>query len=183
MANCNHPHRRINLSQTFTHNELVRAAIGKKCDRTAVDEHTKRKLSIAETTKTLADRIIVGSKGAVNPYREGRGLSFLDTLDGTTTPEQSYSNQNWLPQVASYNRRVLVRNLAIFLEMSGRPDTFEITNRDGEVLEIPGTYPGKRLQYRYMVLTGGPRVLLNSLDCRIIYIMPTYRCQTVYLIR
>lgn len=49
----NRPHRRINLSQTFTHNELVRAALGKQCDRAAVDEYTKRTLSIAETTKIL----------------------------------------------------------------------------------------------------------------------------------
>lgn len=95
----------------------------------------------------------------------------MDTLDGTITPEESYSNQNWLPQVASYNRRVLVRNLSIFLEMSNRPEKFEITNRYGEVLVIPGTHPGKKLKYRYMVLTGGRRVLLDSLESRIIYIM------------
>lgn len=165
----------LNLSRTFSHEELVCAAVGRFNDKSAVDSATKRRLSLAETTKILADRIIIGSGGAVNPYREGRGLAFLDTLDGSVTPENAYCNQNWLPIVSSYNRRLLARNLAIFLELSNREEACEIVTRDGEIKHIPGTYPGKRLNYRYMVLTGGPRIPLGLVKNRIIYIRQVLR--------
>lgn len=171
MSRSNKRNFRLNFNKTYTHEELVTAAIGRTCSRDAVDENTKRRLTLAETTELLAERIVIGSKGAVNPYRGERGLSFLDTLDGRETVERSFSNQNWLPQVASYNRRSLLRNLSIFLELSSQQRAYEIVNRDGEICVIPGTYPEKALQYRYMVLTGGPRIPLAALNCRIIYIM------------
>lgn len=162
--------RRFNTEKTYTAGELIASAVGRSCSPEIVKENQEKKKTLQEYSEQLIDKAIQGSNGTINPYRANRGLSYLDTLTEENTTQQAFQNWNWIPTVSSLNRRRDLRNLAIFLQLNLETKQFEIINREGEICVIPGTHPGKRLQFRYAVLTGGSRIPLAMLESRIIYI-------------
>lgn len=156
------------LFNTYQADEVIRLGVGMSVDCDVLSEMAERRAVIEAATQQIADRLIRGSDGKIDPYRQEDPVFDLITTSGHVEQARDrYQNWNVLPAVASQNRRDMAAALALYLHLCEERDIFEVSDRYGEIHSIPFTKPGRSIKHRYAVLTGGVRCNLHHIENRV----------------
>ena len=179
-----------NFEKTYSSWQLQNDALGKHSGgfdpKEGFERYRAKMERIGAASWRLVDRLEKASKGKVQLYRPAKVVRIDDLTGEPFRPYgQPADKKNFeltgskhLPLNAHKHAAGEAKVFASFVRLHEQRGPHRIMCGSG-LREIPGIAERGQLQFRYAVLTGGPRVDVDSLESRIIYIMPTYRCKTI----